>query len=165
MLGPDGLRKAPNTPFSIPTSSPRLEGEYKFYTIGVNGTCAHEFVVDLRPFKQSAGIEAEDGPSVWWIIISMHPPSASRFAGTIMVEPTESEDKGRAGPFLRCAAQYPQRNTGPLKKAMRINRQSVETCTPFTVCDYRQWMEPSLQPQKRPLTRWTMFVRINSGHQ
>ena len=38
----------------------RLEKEYKILYSGKNGTCAHEFIVDLRPFKQSAGIEAED---------------------------------------------------------------------------------------------------------
>src|SRR6185436_18433224 len=55
--------------------------------------CAHEFIVDLRPFKQSAGIEAED-VAKRLMDYNFHAPTLSfPVPGTIMIEPTESEDK------------------------------------------------------------------------
>jgi glycine dehydrogenase len=66
---------------------------------GSNGTCAHEFIVDLRPFKQSAGIEAED-VAKRLIDYGFHAPTMSfPVAGTIMIEPTESEDKAELDRF------------------------------------------------------------------
>lgn len=38
----------------------RLEQHYPVLFRGKNGTCAHEFILDMRPLKDSAGIEAED---------------------------------------------------------------------------------------------------------
>ena len=59
---------------------------------GKNGTCAHEFIVDLRPFKAS-GIEAED-VAKRLMDYGFHAPTLSfPVAGTIMIEPTESESK------------------------------------------------------------------------
>src|SRR6202035_6180873 len=58
-----------------------------------NGTCAHEFIVDLRSFKNSAGIEAED-VAKRLMDYGFHAPTLSfPVPGTIMIEPTESEDK------------------------------------------------------------------------
>jgi glycine dehydrogenase len=66
---------------------------------GKNGTCAHEFIVDLRPFKISAGIEAED-VAKRLMDFNFHAPTLSfPVAGTIMIEPTESEDKGELDRF------------------------------------------------------------------
>ena len=71
----------------------RLEKYYKILYTGTNGTCAHEFIVDLRPFKQSVGIEAED-VAKRLIDYGFHAPTMSfPVPGTIMIEPTESEDK------------------------------------------------------------------------
>jgi glycine dehydrogenase len=71
----------------------RLEQEYKILYSGKNGTCAHEFIVDLRPFKQTAGIEAED-VAKRLMDYNFHAPTMSfPVPGTIMIEPTESEDK------------------------------------------------------------------------
>ncbi len=39
----------------------RLASSYPVLFRGKNGTCAHEFIIDLRPLKDSAGIEAEVG--------------------------------------------------------------------------------------------------------
>ena len=49
----------------------RLENDYKILYTGTNGTCAHEFIVDLRPFKKCAGIEAEDVAKGLWIMAFM----------------------------------------------------------------------------------------------
>ncbi|MEY2918012.1 MAG: aminomethyl-transferring glycine dehydrogenase [Bacteroidota bacterium] len=100
LLGPGGLKKS--TEYAILNANymkARLEGEYKILYSGKNGTCAHEFIVDLRPFKQSAGIEAED-VAKRLMDYNFHAPTLSfPVAGTIMIEPTESEDKAELDRF------------------------------------------------------------------
>lgn len=71
----------------------RLESAYKILFKGVKGNVAHEFIIDCRPFKKTANIEAVDiakrlqdfgfhAPTVSWPV-----------SNTLMIEPTESEDK------------------------------------------------------------------------
>src|SRR3569833_2739204 len=71
----------------------RLQNDFDILYTGHGGTCAHEFIVDLRPFKKSAEIEAED-IAKRLIDYGFHAPTM-RFpvAGTIMIEPTESDGK------------------------------------------------------------------------
>jgi len=100
MLGAVGLRQS--TEYAILNANymkARLEKYYKILYTGTNGTCAHEFIVDLRPFKQSVGIEAED-VAKRLIDYGFHAPTMSfPVAGTIMIEPTESEDKAELDRF------------------------------------------------------------------
>ncbi len=100
MLGEKGIRMA--TEYAILNANymkARLEKYYKILFTGKNGTCAHEFIVDLRPFKQSAGIEAED-VAKRLIDYGFHAPTMSfPVPGTIMIEPTESEDKAELDRF------------------------------------------------------------------
>ena len=94
MLGESGLKKA--TEFAILNANymkAKLENNFKVLFTGKSGTCAHEFIVDLRPFKTSAGIEAED-VAKRLMDYGFHAPTLSfPVAGTIMIEPTESENK------------------------------------------------------------------------
>jgi glycine dehydrogenase len=94
MLGADGLKKS--TEYAILNANymkARLRKDFKILYTGKNHTCAHEFIVDLRPFKQSAGIEAED-VAKRLMDYNFHAPTLSfPVPGTIMIEPTESEDK------------------------------------------------------------------------
>ena len=100
MLGADGIRMA--TEFAILNANymkARLEKYYPILYTGKNGTCAHEFIVDLRPFKQTAGVEAED-VAKRLIDYGFHAPTMSfPVPGTIMIEPTESEDKAELDRF------------------------------------------------------------------
>ena len=100
MLGGAGMKKS--TEIAILNANymrARLEKEYKILYAGKNGTCAHEFIIDLRPFKQSAGIEAED-VAKRLMDYNFHAPTLSfPVAGTIMIEPTESEDKAELDRF------------------------------------------------------------------
>jgi glycine dehydrogenase len=93
MLGAKGLELA--TSYAILNANymkSRLEKAYTILYTSKNGTCAHEFIIDLRPFKQTAGIEAED-VAKRLIDYGFHAPTMSfPVAGTIMIEPTESED-------------------------------------------------------------------------
>ncbi|MGB5007214.1 MAG: aminomethyl-transferring glycine dehydrogenase [Ferruginibacter sp.] len=100
MLGENGVRKA--TEFAILNANYMKAKLEKFYTIlytGANGYCAHEFIVDLRPFKITAGIEAED-VAKRLMDYGFHAPTMSfPVPGTIMIEPTESEDKAELDRF------------------------------------------------------------------
>lgn len=100
MLGPAGIRKA--TEYAILNANymkARLEKFYKVLYSGENNTCAHEFIVDLRPFKTTAGIEAED-VAKRLMDYGFHAPTLSfPVPGTIMIEPTESENKAELDRF------------------------------------------------------------------
>ena len=100
MLGETGVRKA--TEYAILNANymkAKLEKYYKILYTGTNGYCAHEFIVDLRPFKTTAGIEAED-VAKRLMDYGFHAPTMSfPVPGTIMIEPAESEDKGELDRF------------------------------------------------------------------
>ncbi len=100
MLGYDGVKKA--TEYAILNANymkARLEKYYKILYTGKNGACAHEFIVDLRPFKSTTGIEAVD-VAKRLMDYSFHAPTMGfPVPGTIMIEPTESEDKAELDRF------------------------------------------------------------------
>ncbi len=100
MLGYDGVTMA--TEYAILNANYMKVRLEKYYTIlysGTNGTAAHEFIIDLRPFKATAHIEAED-VAKRLIDYGFHAPTMSfPVAGTIMIEPTESEDKAELDRF------------------------------------------------------------------
>jgi glycine dehydrogenase len=71
----------------------RLKDHYPILYTGKNGRTAHEFIVDLRPFRESANIEAID-VAKRLMDFGFHAPTMSfPVPGTLMVEPTESESK------------------------------------------------------------------------
>jgi glycine dehydrogenase len=100
MLGNEGVKAA--TEYAILNANymrARLEGQYDILYTNHNGQCAHEFIVDLRPFKKTAEIEAED-VAKRLIDYGFHAPTMSfPVPGTIMIEPTESEDKAELDRF------------------------------------------------------------------
>jgi glycine dehydrogenase len=101
MLGRDGVRMA--TEYAILNANymlARLKGHFDILYTNHHDACAHEFIVDLRPFKKSAEIEAED-IAKRLIDYGFHAPTMSfPVPGTIMIEPTESEDKGELDRFI-----------------------------------------------------------------
>src|SRR5881396_375200 len=71
----------------------RLGAHYPLLYTGQNGLIAHECIIDCRPFKASADIEVDD-IAKRIIDYGFHPPTVSfPVAGTLMIEPTESESK------------------------------------------------------------------------
>jgi glycine dehydrogenase len=77
----------------------RLEAHYPVLYVGTNGTVAHEMILDCRKFKQTAGIEVED-IAKRLMDYGFHAPTVSfPVAGTLMVEPTESESKAEMDRF------------------------------------------------------------------
>ncbi len=99
MMGGEGLTNA--TKFAILNANyikERLNGHYEVLYTGTNGRCAHEMILDCRPFK-AAGVEAED-IAKRLMDYGFHAPTLSfPVAGTLMIEPTESESKAELDRF------------------------------------------------------------------
>jgi glycine dehydrogenase len=93
MMGESGLTQA--TKIAILNANymaKRLDPHFPVLYKGKNGTVAHECIVDLRPFKAATGIEVED-VAKRLMDYGFHAPTVSfPVAGTLMIEPTESED-------------------------------------------------------------------------
>jgi glycine dehydrogenase len=93
MNGTDGLKKA--TMHAILNANyiaARLNGAFDVLYTGTNGQCAHECILDLRPLKASTGVTEEDVAKRLQDY-GFHSPTMSwPVAGTLMIEPTESED-------------------------------------------------------------------------
>jgi glycine dehydrogenase len=100
MMGSVGLTNA--TKMAILNANylkARLENHYPILYTGTNGTCAHEFIVDCRSFKQSAGVEVAD-IAKRLMDYGFHAPTVSfPVAGTMMIEPTESENQAELDRF------------------------------------------------------------------
>ncbi len=92
MMGPDGLRRATEQAvLSANYVARRLEGAFPVLYRGEHGDVAHECILDLRPLTKSTGVTAED-VAKRLMDHGFHAPTLSfPVAGTLMVEPTESE--------------------------------------------------------------------------
>ncbi|TFY97636.1 aminomethyl-transferring glycine dehydrogenase [Ramlibacter sp. 18x22-1] len=92
MMGAEGLRQATEVAIlSANYISTRLKDHYPTLYASPNGHVAHECILDLRPLKDSSGVSAED-VAKRLIDYGFHAPTLSfPVAGTLMVEPTESE--------------------------------------------------------------------------
>ncbi|WP_096715198.1 aminomethyl-transferring glycine dehydrogenase [Microbacterium sp. SZ1] len=93
MMGADGLRRATaSAVLSANYIAARLGGHYPVLYSGENGRVAHECILDLRPLKEATGVTVDD-VAKRLIDYGFHAPTMSfPVAGTLMVEPTESED-------------------------------------------------------------------------
>jgi len=94
LMGKEGLVKATQTAIlSANYIAKRLEDHYPVLYKGASGLVAHECIIDTRPLKTSAGVEAED-IAKRLMDYGFHAPTMSwPVAGTLMIEPTESESK------------------------------------------------------------------------
>ena len=101
LLGPKGLKKS--TEVAILNANylrARLEGHYDVLYKGKSGNVAHEMIIDCRSFKASAGIEVTD-IAKRLIDYGFHAPTVSwPVAGTLMIEPTESESLDELDRFV-----------------------------------------------------------------
>ncbi|MCE1187717.1 MAG: aminomethyl-transferring glycine dehydrogenase [Ignavibacteria bacterium] len=101
MLGGEGLKES--TKYAILNANylkAKLENTYKVLYTGEQGRAAHEMIFDMREFKKSSGIEVED-IAKRLMDYGFHAPTVSfPVAGTLMVEPTESESKAELDRFI-----------------------------------------------------------------
>ena len=100
MMGSKGLKTATERAIlNANYMAKRLENHYPVLFRGKNGTCAHEFILDMRPLKDATGIEVED-IAKRLMDYGYHSPTMSwPVAGTLMIEPTESESKAELDRF------------------------------------------------------------------
>ncbi len=101
MMGAEGLRQATEVAIlSANYVSARLKDHYPTLYASANGHVAHECILDLRPLKESSGVTAED-VAKRLIDYGFHAPTLSfPVAGTLMVEPTESETLDELDRFI-----------------------------------------------------------------
>ena len=100
MLGKTGLKES--TEYAILNANyikNRLEEHYPVLYLGASGRVAHEMILDCRNFKKTAGVEVVD-IAKRLIDYGFHAPTVSfPVAGTLMIEPTESENKAELDRF------------------------------------------------------------------
>jgi glycine dehydrogenase len=101
MMGADGLAAATGAAvLAANYVAVRLRDHYPVLYAGDNGLVAHECILDLRPLKQATGIDNND-VAKRLIDFGFHAPTMSfPVAGTLMVEPTESEDLAEIDRFI-----------------------------------------------------------------
>ncbi|WP_192810849.1 aminomethyl-transferring glycine dehydrogenase [Rhodanobacter sp. 115] len=106
LMGQQGLRKATQVALlNANYVAKRLAPHYPTLYTGRNGLVAHECILDLRPLKDSTGISAED-VAKRLIDFGFHAPTLSfPVAGTLMVEPTESESQFELDRFIDAMIQ------------------------------------------------------------
>jgi glycine dehydrogenase len=94
LMGAGGLKKASQVAIlNANYIARRLEGEYDLLYAGADGLIGHECILDPRPFRDASGVDVED-IAKRLIDYGFHAPTISfPVAGTMMVEPTESESK------------------------------------------------------------------------
>ena len=101
MMGAEGLKKATQVAIlGANYIAKRLEGHYPVLYTGRSGRVAHECIIDLRPLKAASGISEED-VAKRLMDFGFHAPTMSfPVAGTLMIEPTESESKQELDRFV-----------------------------------------------------------------
>jgi glycine dehydrogenase len=137
MMGADGLRKATQVAMlNANYLATRLAAHYPTLYTGRNGLVAHECILDLRPIKDATGISAED-VAKRLIDFGFHAPTLSfPVAGTLMVEPTESESLHELDRFIDAMIQIREeirmvergeldREDNPLKHAPHTATQAA----------------------------------------
>jgi glycine dehydrogenase len=171
MLGRDGVKMA--TEYAILNANymlARLKGQFDILYTNHHGACAHEFIVDLRPFKKTAEVEAED-VAKRLMDYGFHAPTMSfPVAGTIMIEPTESEDKAELDRF--CNALLGIRREIALIEEGQVDRKdNMLKHAPHTqasVCSddwnrpYSREMAAFPLPEIRDAKFWPAVARVNN---
>ena len=173
MLGSQGVKTA--TEYAILNANymrARLEGQYDILYTNHNGQCAHEFIVDLRPFKKTAEIEAED-VAKRLIDYGFHAPTLSfPVPGTIMIEPTESEDRAELDRFCNALLSI-RAEIRDIEEAKADKKDNALKNAPHTqfVVTANEWNHPySRQSAAFPLYYvtlnkfWPSVGRVNNTH-
>ena len=173
MMGGEGLTRATETAIlNANYIKTRLEKEFQILYTGSQGRCAHEMIVDCRPFKITAGVEAED-IAKRLMDYGFHAPTLSfPVAGTLMIEPTESENKAELDRFcdalLSIRAEIREIEEGKADKAINVLKHAPHTQS-VVLAD--EWTRPySREKAVFPLPYvkagkfWPTVSRIDSAY-
>jgi glycine dehydrogenase len=172
MMGPDGLTRA--TEVAILNANyvaKRLSEHYPILYTGKNGLVAHECIVDVRPLKKF-GVEVDD-VAKRLMDYGFHAPTMSfPVAGTLMIEPTESETKGELDRF--CDAMIAIREeTRAIEKGAIDKLDNPLKNAPHTMAmvTASEWKHPYSREQAAfpaPWTRdrkfWPHVARIEQAY-
>jgi len=171
MMGGDGLTNA--TRIAILNANyikTRLEGHYPVLYAGANGRCAHEMILDCRSFK-NVGVEVAD-IAKRLMDYGFHAPTVSfPVAGTLMVEPTESESKAELDRFCDALIAIRQEITaielGEVEQVNNVLKNAPHTASVVTA---DEWDRPySRQVAAYPLAYlkdgkfWPSVGRVNES--
>ncbi|UGB44433.1 aminomethyl-transferring glycine dehydrogenase [Frateuria edaphi] len=171
LMGSEGLRRATQVALlNANYIARRLADHYETLYTGRNGLVAHECILDLRPLKDSTGISAED-VAKRLIDFGFHAPTLSfPVAGTLMVEPTESESQQELDRFIDAMIQIRDeiraiedgrldREDNPLKHAPHTATQvSATEWTHAYPRELAAFPLPSLKFQKY----WSPVARVDN---
>jgi glycine dehydrogenase len=157
MMGPDGLTRATEVAIlNANYMAKRLSEHYPVLYTGRLGRVAHEFIVDVRPFKRTADIEVED-IAKRLMDYGFHAPTMSfPVAGTLMIEPTESEPRDELDRF--CDAMIAIREEiraieeGRMDRANNPLKRAPHSMRAVTATD---WDRPYTREQGAFPTPWT----------
>ena len=144
MLGAQGLRESTeNAILNANYIAASLKGHYDILYTGKNGTVAHELILDCRDFKKTAEVEVAD-IAKRLIDFGFHAPTVSfPVAGTLMIEPTESEDKAELDRFIDAMIQIrkeiAQIESGKADKANNLLKNAPHTADCII---NREWTYP-----------------------
>jgi glycine dehydrogenase len=172
-MGTEGLELA--TKYAILNANyikARLEKDYQILYVGTKGRCAHEMILDTRVFKSASGVEAED-IAKRLMDYGFHAPTMSfPVAGTIMVEPTESEPKAELDRF--CDAMIAIRNEvkaleeGTADKADNVLKNAPHTATMVTADEWNHAYSRQQAAYPLPYVRaakfWPSVGRVNNTY-
>jgi glycine dehydrogenase len=134
----------------------RLEDHYPVLYKGQHGMVAHECILDLREFKKSAEIEVDD-IAKRLIDYGFHPPTVSwPVAGTVMVEPTESESLAELDRFcdamIAIRAEIREIETGQVDRTNNLLKNAPHTAADLTA---EEWQRPYSRTKAVYPTHWT----------
>lgn len=148
MMGDSGLREA--TTISILNANyiaKKLATHYPIVYKGKEGLVAHECIIDLRPLKKSHNIDVVD-VAKRLMDYGFHAPTMSwPVAGTLMIEPTESESKGELDRF--CEAMIEIRHEA--ETCPEVVRQAPHTAETLMATE---WNQPYTREKAAYPTRW-----------
>ena len=148
MMGGEGLTQATRVAIlNANYIAKRLEGSFVVLYRGVNGRVAHECIIDTRPFAETASVSVDD-IAKRLIDSGFHAPTMSwPVAGTLMIEPTESETKAELDRF--CDAMLSIREEIRLIEEGNFPKDNNPLCNaPHTVQDLvGNWERPYSREQ------------------
>lgn len=142
MLGAYGLRKSTEMAiFNANYMKERIAEYYPILYTGNNNRVAHEFIVDCREFKKTAGVEVVD-IAKRLMDYGFHAPTVSfPVAGTLMIEPTESESKDEMDRFCDALIQIREEireiETGLADNQQNVLRNAPHTASMVTADDWK----------------------------
>jgi glycine dehydrogenase len=175
MMGGDGLRRASQVALlSANLIAARLDRHFPVLYRGAGGRVAHECILDLRPLRRSAGVEVDD-LAKRLMDYGFHAPTVSwPVAGTVMVEPTESESLAEIDRF--CAAMTAIRAeaeaiaTGAIAAEDSPLKRAPHTLAAVTDDDWdrpysrREAAFPAGEQQREAGKLWPAVARIDNAY-